>query len=51
MVHEWVDTGAGDTFWVQSVAAAIASAGTSVKLTATSPTNDRWNFAIVEIVR
>ncbi len=50
MVHQWVDTSVGDTFWVQSRSAAIAAAGTSVQINDTAPTSDRWNFAIVEIV-
>jgi beta-lactam-binding protein with PASTA domain len=50
MVHQFVDTLVGDTFWVQQRVGTVASAGTVVQLNATSPTNDRWNFAIVEIV-
>jgi hypothetical protein len=51
MVHQWVDTGVGDTFWVQARTGAVAAAGTSVTLNDTAPTNHRWNFASVEIVR
>jgi len=51
MVHQWLDTATGDTYWVQSAAAAIASSGTTVPLNCTAPTSDRWNFAIVEIVK
>jgi beta-lactam-binding protein with PASTA domain len=50
MVHQFVDTAVGDTFWVQQRVGAVASPGTVVQLNATAPTNDRWNFAIVEIV-
>jgi beta-lactam-binding protein with PASTA domain len=50
MIHQWVDTGVGDTFWVQSSGAKISNAGTSVRLGVTSPTADRSNFAVVEIV-
>ena len=50
-VHEWVDTATGDTYWVQARVGAVSAAGTAVTLNDTSPTNDRWNFAIVEIVR
>jgi hypothetical protein len=50
MIHQWVDTGIDDTFWVQSSGAKITSAGTSVRLGVTSPTADRSNFAVVEIV-
>jgi subtilisin family serine protease len=49
MVHQWVDTSVGDTFWVQAFAAA-ATAGATVTLNATSPTNDQWNFAAVEVL-
>jgi beta-lactam-binding protein with PASTA domain len=50
MVHQVVDTAAGDTFWVQNRNGMVAAAGTSVQLNDTAPTNDRWNFASVEIV-
>ena len=50
MVHQWVDTAINDTFWVQSWASPVAAAGTSVMLSTTAPTSDRWNFAAVEIV-
>ena len=50
MVHQVVATAVGDTFWVQSRSAAIPAAGSSVQLNDTAPTNDRWNFASVEIV-
>jgi hypothetical protein len=49
MVHQWVDTGVGDTFWVQALSGPVA-AGSLVQLNDTSPTTDRWNFAVVEIV-
>jgi hypothetical protein len=50
LVHQVVDTSAGDTFWVQARATAIASAGTIAQINDTAPTADRWNLAIVEIV-
>jgi len=50
MIHQWVDTAVGDTFWVQSSGAKINNAGTSFRLGVTAPTADRWNFAVVEIV-
>ena len=50
LVHQFVDTTTGDTYWVQSFAAAVPSAGTLVPLVDTAPTTDRWNFAAVEIV-
>ena len=51
MVHQWVDTAVGDTFWVQARSTAVANANTAVQINDTSPTNDRWNLAAVEIVR
>jgi hypothetical protein len=50
MVHQWVDTRVGDTFWLQTYAGKIVNAGTSVRLTDTEPTTDRWNFVSVEVV-
>jgi Big-like domain-containing protein/PASTA domain-containing protein/lysyl oxidase len=50
MVHQWVDTAIGDTFWVQARSGQIAASGTLVTINDTSPTNDRWNLASVEIV-
>jgi hypothetical protein len=50
MVHQWVEGDSGDTFWVQAVAAPSSNAGATVRLYDTAPTNDRSNFAIVEIV-
>jgi hypothetical protein len=50
MVHEYVATGAGDTFWVESGSAAIPLAGTSVQLNTTAPIGHRWNLVSVEIV-
>ncbi len=47
---EWVDTGAGDTFWVQSRSAPTATSGTSVTINDTAPTGDRWNLAAVEVL-
>lgn len=50
MVHEWVDTGVGDTFWVQRLTNAVPSAGTVVTLNDTAPTTNRWNLVAVEVV-
>jgi len=48
--HEWVDTGSGDTYWVQAMSAATPTAGTAVVLNDTAPTTDRWNFTAVEVL-
>ena len=41
---------AGDTFWVQRQTAPTPTAGTSVALSDTAPTADRWNFAAAEVL-
>jgi beta-lactam-binding protein with PASTA domain len=50
MVHEWVDTAVGDTFWVQARSAPVASAGTAVAINDTLPNTDRWNLSAIEIL-
>jgi hypothetical protein len=40
----------GDTFWVQTATAQTAAA-VPVTLNTTGPTNDQWNFAVVELKR
>ena len=49
MVHQWVDTPSGDTFWAQQLSTPVPSVGTAVTLSATVPGNDRWNLTAVEI--
>ncbi len=49
LVHQWVDTSTGDTYWVQSPAGP-AAANALVDIHDTAPTNDRWNYAAVEVV-
>lgn len=49
LVHQRVDTTVGDTFWVQSTTTPSA-ANTLVDIHDTSPTTDRWNYAVVEVV-
>lgn len=39
----------GDTFWVQRRTTSDALAGAVTTLNDTAPTNDRWNFAAIEI--
>lgn len=48
--HQWVDTAVGDTFWAQSMAAKTSSAGATVTLEDTAPTNHQWNFASVAVL-
>jgi hypothetical protein len=50
ILHQWVESDSGDTFWVQARTAPTARAGATVELRDTTPTTDRWNFAAVEIV-
>jgi len=49
LVHQRVETAVGDTFWVQSTAAASTAPGI-VEIRDTAPTNHQWNYAAVEIV-
>jgi hypothetical protein len=49
MIHQWVDTTVGDTFWLQA-SSVPTTGGTLVRLDDTSPTSDQWNFTAVEIV-
>ena len=51
MVHEWVDTSATDTFWIQTLSGSVPNSGTTVTLNAVAPTLDRWNLAAIEIVK
>jgi hypothetical protein len=39
----------GDTFWTQRQTATTPAAGTSVPISDTAPTNDRWDLATIEI--
>src|SRR6185312_7365957 len=39
----------GDTFWTQRQTATTAAVGTSVPISDTAPTSDRWDLAVVEI--
>jgi hypothetical protein len=49
LVHQGIDTQAGDTYWVQSTAAPSA-ANALVDIHDSAPTSDQWNYAAVEIV-
>ena len=50
LVHQWVDTAVGDTFWVQKRTAPTGGVGTVVQLNVTAPSSDRWNLAAVEVI-
>jgi beta-lactam-binding protein with PASTA domain/glucose/arabinose dehydrogenase len=49
LAHQWVDTGVGDTFWVQATSSPVVTPS-AVQIRDTSPTTDRWNLAGVEIL-
>ena len=49
-VHEFLAP-SGDTMWSQALVGTSSAAGATVTLKSTAPTNDQWNFAIVEIKR
>jgi hypothetical protein len=46
---QWLATSVGDTFWVQSTASPNAAPGL-VTIHDNAPTNDRWNYAAVEVL-
>jgi fibronectin type 3 domain-containing protein len=50
LVHQWVDTSVGDTFWVQNVVEAFGAAGSTATINDSAPTTDRWNLAAIEIL-
>ena len=50
MLHQFLDTGTGDTFWSQYTGQITGAAGESVTLNDTAPTSDQWNMAAVEIL-
>ena len=50
MVHQWVDTSTGDTYWTQSRTAPTPASGTVVAISDTAPTADRWNLTSVEVL-
>lgn len=49
IVHQWIDTATGNTFWVQSTDTPSDALGL-VNIHDSEPTNNRWNYAAVEIV-
>lgn len=50
MVHQWLETTLGDTYWVQRLTNPVGAAGSVVTINDTSPTGDRWNLSVVEVV-
>jgi hypothetical protein len=49
LVHQYLST-TGDTYWVQRLSTAVATAGATVTIADTAPTNDRYNLSIVEVL-
>jgi hypothetical protein len=47
--RQWVDTAAGDTFWVQSLRRSTTTQRL-VTVRDTAPTNHRWNYVGLEVV-
>lgn len=50
MLDQWLNTGAGDTYWSQYTNHTTGKAGTKISVRDTKPTNDNWNLAAVELV-
>jgi hypothetical protein len=50
IVHQWLDTAIGDSYWVQNRTAAISAPMTTATISDSAPTNDSWNLAAVEVV-
>jgi hypothetical protein len=50
LLDQWLDQGAGNTFWTQYTNQPTGLAGTVVTVAASAPTNDQWNLAAVELV-
>lgn len=49
LVHQYL-TSAGDTYWVQMQTSTTPLSGSSVSISDTAPTTDRWNLAAVEVL-
>ena len=49
LTSQWVDSSAGDTFWVQNTTAPTTVAGAPVTVNDVAPVADRWNLAAIEI--
>jgi Domain of unknown function (DUF4082)/Fibronectin type III domain/Bacterial Ig domain len=51
MLHQYLDTKTGDTYWSQYTGQPAGPTGSVVTLNDTAPTSDQWNMAAVEILR
>jgi Bacterial Ig domain len=50
MLDQWLDTGAGDTFWTQYTNQPTGPVGSHVTVSDLAPKNDHWNLAAVELI-
>jgi hypothetical protein len=50
MLHQYLDTATGDTYWSQYTGQITGSAGETVTMNDTAPTADQWNVAAVELL-
>lgn len=50
LISQWIDSGPGETFWTQDPNTSTPTAGTTVTLNDTAPTNDTWNMAAAEVL-
>jgi hypothetical protein len=50
MLDQWLDSGAGDTFWSQYTNQPTGPAGSHVTISDLAPTKDDWNLAAVELI-
>jgi hypothetical protein len=50
LLHQWVDTATGNTFWVQLASPALPTGGVAT-INDTAPTTDPWNLVAVEVRR
>jgi len=50
LLDEWLNTGAGDTFWSQYTNTPTGLTGSVVAVKDTAPTKDQWNLVAVELV-
>jgi hypothetical protein len=48
--RQLLDTVTGDTYWTQNTSTQSGAAGSTVVMNDTSPTNDNWNLAAVEVL-
>jgi len=50
MLDQWLDTGAGDTYWTQYTSVPVSPAGSVVTVSDSAPTTDHWDLAVVELI-